>query len=84
MLSTDIIGESASRRLVHDKGRLSITGSWGDHDATPQNDGRCQLRITAEPNRTWLLQASSDLQRWTEVASLTHSVPVRCERKGLD
>lgn len=43
--------------------------------ATTQNDGTCRLLITAEPNRPWQIQASSDLNTWRGIASITNNVP---------
>jgi hypothetical protein len=39
--------------------------------ATMQPDGTCRLAIRAEPNRAWQIQASSDLQNWETLTTIT-------------
>ena len=36
-------------------------------------NGACQLTVSAEPNRAWRLEASSDLRTWEPLATETHA-----------
>ncbi len=36
--------------------------------AVIQEDGACRLTITAEPNRPWRIQSSTDLKTWGDLA----------------
>jgi hypothetical protein len=35
-------------------------------------DGACLLTITAEPNRAWRIESSTDLQAWAQLAKVTN------------
>jgi hypothetical protein len=39
-------------------------------------DGSCQLNITAEPNRAWQIQASTDLKTWQALTTVTPATAV--------
>lgn len=39
-------------------------------------DGSCQLTITAEPNRAWQIQASTDLKTWQALTTVTPATAV--------
>ncbi len=41
--------------------------------ATIQENGACQLTVAAEPNRSWRVQASSDLKSWQELTSVNNT-----------
>ena len=43
--------------------------------AATQEDGACLLTITAEPNRTWRIEGSEDLERWQVVSKVTNTTP---------
>lgn len=39
-------------------------------------DGSCELTVTAEPNRPWQIEASTDLSDWQLLATVTNSTPM--------
>jgi ASPIC and UnbV/FG-GAP-like repeat len=41
--------------------------------AAIQEDGACELTVTAEPNRTWRIDASSDLETWQPLATVSNT-----------
>jgi enediyne biosynthesis protein E4 len=41
--------------------------------AAIQEDGACELTVTAEPNRTWRIDASADLQTWQAIATVKNT-----------
>lgn len=44
--------------------------------AATQEDGACLLIITAEPNRTWRIEASTNLKVWHELATVSNTTTV--------
>jgi hypothetical protein len=54
--------------------------------AETNGDGDCVLSITAEPNRPWVIQASTDLVQWRELATLTSTTANLCytDTSGMD
>ena len=36
-------------------------------------DGSCQLTVTAEPNRPWRIEASTDLKTWRKLETVTNT-----------